>query len=95
MHRLPTSWLRFVALLALVLGPCAGAAHADSLTLAWDPNPEPDVVGYVVYIGNAPGSYTQQVDVAGATQYVVTATPCACSAATRAGSLVRLPPHGR
>src|SRR5262245_10812681 len=31
------------------------AAHAATLTLAWDPNPEPNVAGYWIEYGNQPG----------------------------------------
>ncbi len=37
------------------------AAHAGQVTVAWDPNPEPDVVGYKIYYGTSPGSYTASV----------------------------------
>jgi FG-GAP-like repeat/FG-GAP repeat len=33
------------------------AAHAATLTLAWDRNPEPDIAGYVLYWGTQPGVY--------------------------------------
>ena len=32
-------------------------------TVAWDPNPEPEVAGYRVYIGTQSKTYTRQVDV--------------------------------
>jgi hypothetical protein len=74
MQQLLNSWLRLATLtLAFIAG--TGIAHADSLTLAWDPNPEPDVNGYIVYIGNAPGAYTQQIDVGNTTHYVLTTAP--------------------
>jgi hypothetical protein len=38
-------------------------AAADTLTLAWDPNPEPEVLGYVVRVGTEPGVYSKKVDV--------------------------------
>ena len=47
-------------------------ARADSLTLAWDANPEPDVVGYYVYIGTASGVYSTVVDVGNDTSYTFT-----------------------
>ena len=74
MRRPPTSWFRIAtAILAFCAG--TGIARADSLTLAWDRNAEPEVTGYVVYIGNAPGAYTQQVDVGNALEYVLSVTP--------------------
>jgi Ig-like domain-containing protein len=50
---------------AIVFGSClcARTAAADTLTVTWDPNIEPDVVGYLVSIGPAPGQYTSVVDV--------------------------------
>ena len=38
-------------------------SHAHTLTLAWDPNPEPEVAGYIVYVGTEPGIYAEQFDV--------------------------------
>lgn len=32
------------------------------VTLEWDPNPEPEVVGYYVYVGTQSGVYTRVVD---------------------------------
>lgn len=50
-----------------------GAATAR---LSWDSNPEPDVIGYRVYIGTSSGNYAQPrgagIDVSGATTYTVT-----------------------
>jgi hypothetical protein len=37
--------------------------------LVWDPNPEPNVAGYVLYSGPAPGTWTGRVDVAMSTLY--------------------------
>lgn len=37
--------------------------HAASLTLAWDPNSEPEVAGYRVYYGKAMGNYESVIDV--------------------------------
>ena len=41
----------YLLLLPCVLGlaPCASDAIAESVTLGWDSNPEPDLEGYVVY----------------------------------------------
>ena len=54
---------------------CAATMCAASgITLAWDPNPEPDVTGYVVSMGtNDGGPYSQRWPVAGRlnTQLVV------------------------
>lgn len=41
----------------------AELAMADGITLAWDPNPEPEVAGYKVYSGSASRTYTGGADV--------------------------------
>ncbi len=39
-------------------------ARADqSVSLAWDPSPDTNVVGYILYYGNATGVYSSRVDV--------------------------------
>jgi hypothetical protein len=48
------------------------AAGADTLNLAWDPNPEPNVSGYVVRVGTTPGAYTRTFDVGLATTWSFT-----------------------
>ena len=40
--------------------------------LEWDPNPEPTVAGYNVYIGTSSGNYTQVQDVGLKTMYPLT-----------------------
>ncbi len=47
----------------LVLLLITGAiSPAQTVTLAWDPNPEPDVVGYRLYYGPISRSFTNSVD---------------------------------
>ncbi len=41
----------------------AATASAASIALAWDANTEPEVTGYVVLVGSAPGGTDQTVDV--------------------------------
>ena len=48
---------------------------AETLTLAWDANADPQLSGYIVHIGSVPGSYSQHIDVGNVTQYEVTADP--------------------
>jgi hypothetical protein len=50
-------------LLAALLLLMAGAASAQSVTIAWDPNKEADLAGYVVHYGTASGVYTHSLDV--------------------------------
>ncbi|HBZ57076.1 MAG TPA: hypothetical protein DEO88_16855, partial [Syntrophobacteraceae bacterium] len=42
---------------------CAQPAHAAQVTLAWDPNSQPEVTGYKIYWGVKSGSYSNHVDV--------------------------------
>ncbi|MEW6219010.1 MAG: Ig-like domain-containing protein, partial [Thermodesulfobacteriota bacterium] len=48
---------------------------AAEVTLAWDPNPEPELAGYQIYWGLASGSYTDVADAGNATQFTVTGLP--------------------
>jgi len=50
-----------------------GAARVDAqtVTLAWDPNGEPDLAGYVIGYGTAPGQTQKTVDVGLATQWTL------------------------
>ena len=43
--------------------PVATAAGAASITVTWDAVPDPDVVGYRVYVGTRPGLYAGAYDV--------------------------------
>jgi len=43
----------------------------QSVTLAWDPNPEPDVSGYIVYFGNASRNYPYHTNVGNVTTATV------------------------
>jgi hypothetical protein len=47
----------------------------QSVTLAWDPNPEPDVNGYSVYYGTFPRIYTQSTNVGNVTVATVYGLP--------------------
>jgi hypothetical protein len=58
-------------LLAVVLSLLVPAAHAGEVTVAWDPNPEPEVAGYKIYYGTSPGSYTAFLDAGSATSIVI------------------------
>jgi hypothetical protein len=46
-------------------------AEAATLTLQWDPNPEPDITGYVLQYGTRPGIYDRSVNVGFATSYTL------------------------
>jgi PKD repeat protein len=60
---------RLVVLLTalMLVGASAPLAAADTITLMWDANPEPQVAGYVLHVGTQPGIYTQHTDVGLAT----------------------------
>lgn len=61
-----------LALAATFLLGATTAATAGTVSIAWDPNSEPDLAGYRVYWGQSPGAYTQSVDVGLVTQHTVT-----------------------
>ncbi len=44
---------------------------AASLKFEWRANPEPDIAGYVMYYGIAPGVYTNSLNVNNVTNYVI------------------------
>ncbi len=46
-------------------------AYSAQTTLAWDPNPDPAVAGYMLYYGQASGNYTGNIDVGNVSQYTV------------------------
>jgi hypothetical protein len=59
-------------LLTLILMQCIflpGISLASYLTLAWDPNTEPDLAGYWVYYGTASREYADSIDVGNITTY--------------------------
>jgi len=57
---------------ALLLLPVfAGVACSATVTVAWDPNPEPTVAGYNMYVGTSSGRYTSSVDVGSSTRCTI------------------------
>jgi fibronectin type 3 domain-containing protein len=46
-------------------------AAAASVTLAWDPNEEPDVTGYKIYYGKTSGTYESVIDAGNQTTYTI------------------------
>ncbi|MEO8352205.1 MAG: Ig-like domain-containing protein [Chthoniobacteraceae bacterium] len=46
-------------------------AAAENVTLAWDANPEPDVMGYRVYCGTSTGNYTDIIEAGNVTTATV------------------------
>src|SRR2546426_10470198 len=62
----------FVACALTVLCSLAPAlSSAAQVTLAWDPNTEPDLAGYKLYYGTSSGSYQFSVDVGNLTSYTL------------------------
>ncbi len=56
-------WLSTILLLS------AEAAHAATLQLAWNPNPEPNIAGYKIEFGNQPGVHPNVIDVGNQTSW--------------------------
>ena len=57
--------------LCLFLGSASEASAQGTITVAWDPNPEPDIAGYVIEYGERSGEYSWQVDVANQTTHTL------------------------
>lgn len=61
------------AVVAITFGACLFTrVQAASVSLAWDPNPEPDVIGYRIYYGPAGGTPTTSQDAGASTATTVT-----------------------
>jgi fibronectin type 3 domain-containing protein len=59
-HTIPPNFARknIAGLAFCFIGLCASPAFsASSIQLSWDANPEPDLMGYNVYMGTSKGSY--------------------------------------
>jgi len=67
-HCLAGYLFALLAILFIVTDPYAYAAEA---TLGWDPNTEPDLAGYRVYVGSESGSYSSSVDTGMETSYTL------------------------
>jgi len=48
-------------------------ATARPITLAWDPNPEPSLKGYRIYLGTVSGTYSEITDIGNTTTTTLTA----------------------
>lgn len=55
----------------LLLASFGGTARGADITLAWDPNADPAVIGYKLYWGTQSGKYTLLADVGNSTNEVV------------------------
>ncbi len=69
-------WRRVLAgivwVLALLFVFCSFATGQDALTVAWDANSEPDIEGYIVYLGTSTGQYMISQDVGTETSHQFT-----------------------
>lgn len=54
--------MKKILLAILLVLAMAFAAQAADVTLAWDPNTEPDLAGYRIYMSIASGTYDKAVD---------------------------------
>lgn len=70
MHHVNRALLSLWVLLAFGV-----TAHAATVTLQWDRNPEADVTGYIVSYGTASRTYTVSTNVGNQTSVTVTLTP--------------------
>jgi hypothetical protein len=61
---------RLLLAIALLFGAPA-LAGAATITLAWNPNSESNLAGYVLFYGTSPGVYTSSIDVGAALSYSV------------------------
>jgi hypothetical protein len=62
---------RAIWIVCVVIGTAATVEGA-AVTLAWNPNPEPDVEGYIVSYGTSSGQYTTSVPVGNTTSHTIT-----------------------
>ena len=74
MRALRTLLLVFALFLAL-FSPSVQADDTCSVTLAWDPNSEPDLEGYRLYCGVQSGNYIRVLDVGNVTNVTVRDLP--------------------
>lgn len=64
---LRTEWILLVAFSLFFLS----GVNAGDLIVSWDPNTEPDLLGYRIYYGTSSGNYTTVIDVGNVTNYTV------------------------
>lgn len=57
---------------SLILSTNLNSAFAADVTFAWDPSPEPEVVGYKLYYGITSGTYDHVVDAGNNTTLTIT-----------------------
>ena len=62
---------RFFAIFLFALTTMFSVPYGASVTLAWDPNTEPDIAGYKLYYGSPVGTYSEVVNVGNTTNTTV------------------------
>lgn len=60
-----------LTLLLSVIAVSAAQAATNTIRVAWNKNPEPDVIGYKLHRGSAPGVYTETNHIIGVTEVEV------------------------
>lgn len=68
-------WRLFAFVCLVVTIGWAEQGAAQTLTLRWDPSPDPTVVGYIVYAGTQSGKYTSSFNVGATTAFTYRVIP--------------------
>ena len=55
-RRIPTEWNKKFLVALMCLGAIGQTVEGASVKLAWNPNPEPDIAGYLLSYGTIPGA---------------------------------------
>ena len=62
--------LALISIISLIISSAVYAGD-QSVTLAWDANPESDIAAYIIYSGTNSGAYTQATNVGNITRATV------------------------